>query len=144
MPYILDSKLKHTCIDFSEFLQRIRTTKFNELIIETSDSHSDKELKNLKDKIGEKSLLEYFKNFDKEDDEKINLRFKELIADASNDSLAPFVIVKTIPTTKWKNVVNAIDELNITNVKKRAIMDMEAREALLFLSPGKVAELKLK
>jgi hypothetical protein len=49
-----------------------------------------------------------------------------------------------MPTTKWKNVVNAIDELNITNVKKRAIMDMEAREALLFLSPEKVTELKLK
>ena len=77
-------------------------------------------------------------------DEKINLRFKDLISDATNDSLAPFVIVKTMPTTKWKNVVNAIDELNITNVKKRAIMDMEAREALLFLTPEKVAELKLK
>lgn len=80
----------------------------------------------------------------REDDEKINLRYKDLIADATNDSLAPFVIVKTMPTTKWKNVVNAIDELNITNVKKRAIMDMEAREALLFLTPAKVAELKLK
>jgi hypothetical protein len=84
------------------------------------------------------------KSNSREEDEKINLRFKELIADASNDSLAPFVIVKTMPTTKWKNVVNAIDELNITSVKKRAIMDMEAREALLFLSPEKVAELKLK
>lgn len=84
------------------------------------------------------------KSNSREEDEKINLRYKDLIADATNDSLAPFVIVKTMPTTKWKNVVNAIDELNITNVKKRAIMDMEAREALLFLTPEKVAELKLK
>jgi hypothetical protein len=29
-------------------------------------------------------------------------------------------------------------------VKKRAIMDMEKREAMLFLNPEKVAELKLK
>ena len=79
-----------------------------------------------------------------EQEEIIKARFKELIDDASSDSLAPFVIVKTIPTTKWKNVVNAIDELNITSAMKRAIMDMEAREALLFLSPEKVAELKLK
>lgn len=40
------------------------------------------------------------------------------------DSLAPFVIVKTIPTSKFRNVVNVMDELNITNIKKRAIIDM--------------------
>jgi hypothetical protein len=47
-----------------------------------------------------------------------------------NDSLAPFVIVKTIEESKWRNVVNAVDELNITNVKKRAIIDMAESEAI--------------
>jgi hypothetical protein len=95
-------------------------------------------------KLKDQQRDELQKSNSRVEDEKINLRFKDLIAEASNDSLAPFVIVKTLSTTKWKNVVNAIDELNITNVKKRAIMDMEKREAMLFLNPEKVAELKLK
>ena len=110
MPYILDSKLKHTCIDFSEFLHSIRTTKFNELIIETSDSHSDKELKNLKDKIGEKSLLEYFKNFDKEDDEKIKdlNNIVTLISNSTNlgetyIELISCVIHFTVPVDDYYN-----------------------------------------
>lgn len=71
-------------------------------------------------------------------------QYKKAYIDITNDSLAPFVVVKTLPTTKWKNVVNAIDELNITNVKKRAIMDMEKREAELFVPAGKLAGMKLK
>jgi biopolymer transport protein ExbD len=46
------------------------------------------------------------------------------------DSLAPFCVVKTVEGTKYRNVVNAIDELNIVNVKKRAIMDMGESEAI--------------
>lgn len=71
-------------------------------------------------------------------------QYKKAYIDITNDSLAPFVVVKTLPTTKWKNVVNAIDELNITNVKKRAIMDMEKREAELFVPADKLAGMKLK
>lgn len=59
-----------------------------------------------------------------------------------NDSLAPFVIVKTIPKSKFKNVVNAVDELNITNVKKRAIMDMGESERIAMRQ--KVVELGIK
>jgi biopolymer transport protein ExbD len=59
-----------------------------------------------------------------------------------NDSLAPFVIVKTVDGSKFKNVVNAIDELNITNVKKRAIMDMGESEDIAVRQ--KVDELGLK
>ena len=117
--------------DFSKDGLRVMLLERNNRVVEQVNSLKDQQREELK------------KSNSREDDEKINARFKELIADASNDSLAPFVIVKTMPTTKWKNVVNAIDELNITNVKKRAIMDMEAREALLFLSPEKVAELNV-
>jgi biopolymer transport protein ExbD len=118
--------------DFSKDGLRVMLLERNKKVIERVNALKDQQREELK------------KSGSREEDEKINLRFKDLISDATNDSLAPFVIVKTMPTTKWKNVVNAIDELNITNVKKRAIMDMEAREALLFLSPEKVAELKLK
>jgi len=118
--------------DFSKDGLRIMLLERNKKVIERVNALKDQQREELK------------KSGSREEDEKINLRFKDLISEATNDSLAPFVIVKTMPTTKWKNVVNAIDELNITNVKKRAIMDMEAREALLFLSPEKVAELKLK
>jgi biopolymer transport protein ExbD len=118
--------------DFSKDGLRVMLLERNRRVVEQVNTLKDQQREELKNSTS------------REQDEKINLRFKDLIADASNDSLAPFVIVKTMPTTKWKNVVNAIDELNITNVKKRAIMDMEKREALLFLSPEKVAELKLK
>jgi len=57
-----------------------------------------------------------------------------------NDTLAPFVIVKTIDESKWRNVVNAIDELNITNVKKRALVDMAETEAIAVRQ--KVADMK--
>ncbi len=56
--------------------------------------------------------------------------YKDAYSKVVNDSLAPFVIVKTIEKSKWRNVVNAVDELNITNVKKRAIMDMSDSEAI--------------
>jgi biopolymer transport protein ExbD len=68
--------------------------------------------------------------------------YKERYGKAVNDSLAPFVIVKTVEGTRYKNVVNAVDELNITNVKKRAIMDMAESEAIAVRQ--KVAELGLK
>jgi biopolymer transport protein ExbD len=118
--------------DFSKDGLRVMLLERNKKIIERVNALKDQQREELK------------KSGSHEEDEKINLRYKDLISEVTNDSLAPFVIVKTMPTTKWKNVVNAIDELNITNVKKRAIMDIEAREALLFLSPEKVAELKLK
>ncbi len=59
-----------------------------------------------------------------------------------NDSLAPFVIVKTIEKSKFRNVVNAIDELNITNVKKRAIIDMGESENIAMRQ--RIVELGLK
>jgi biopolymer transport protein ExbD len=43
---------------------------------------------------------------------------------------APFVVVKTIGKTKYKNVINALDELNICNVRKRAVQDMAESEAI--------------
>lgn len=58
------------------------------------------------------------------------------------DSLAPFVVVKTIPKSKFRNVVNVMDELNITNVKKRAIIDMGESEEIAMRQ--KIVELGLK
>jgi hypothetical protein len=95
--YMLDPSLVHKCIKYKDFLERIRTTKFNELIIsfknhsedelKVSTEHNDtilididetrykqkllEYLKYLRGKIGSNSLLDYFKNFDKEDEEKI-------------------------------------------------------------------------
>jgi biopolymer transport protein ExbD len=65
------------------------------------------------------------KQLSKEDYE---AQYKEAYSKIVNDEQAPFVIVKTIPKSKWRNVVNAMDELNICNVRKRAIMDMEKSE----------------
>ena len=43
---------------------------------------------------------------------------------------APFVVIKTVGKTKFKNVINSMDELNICNVRKRAIQDMAETEAI--------------
>ena len=67
--------------------------------------------------------------------------YQEQYSDIVGDSLAPFVIIKTIDKTKWRNVINAMDELNITNVKKRAIQDMGDSEAIALRQ--KIAELGL-
>ncbi|MFZ4784675.1 MAG: ExbD/TolR family protein [Flavobacteriales bacterium] len=56
--------------------------------------------------------------------------YKIQYAKITGDSLAPFVVVKTMPTTKFRNVINVMDELNITNVKKRAIIDMGDSEKI--------------
>jgi biopolymer transport protein ExbD len=55
---------------------------------------------------------------------------------------APFVVIKTNDKTKFKNVISAMDELNICNVRKRAIQDMAESEAISVRQ--KSAELELK
>ena len=65
------------------------------------------------------------KQLSKEDYE---AQYKEAYSKIVNDEMAPFVIVKTIDKSMWRNVVNSIDELNICNVRKRAILDMEKNE----------------
>lgn len=68
--------------------------------------------------------------------------YKVAFGEIVNDSLAPFVIVKTIPKSKYRNVVNVMDELNITNVRKRAIMDMAESENIAMRQ--RILELGLK
>ena len=68
-------------------------------------------------------------------------QYEEEYKKAVGDSLAPFVVVKTVDKTKYKNVINAIDELNLVNVRKRAIQDMAETEAIGVRQ--KAAELKL-
>ncbi len=69
------------------------------------------------------------------------IQYEEEYKKVVGDSLAPFVVVKTISKTKYKNVINAIDELNLVNVRKRAIQDMAEAEAIAVRQ--KAAELKL-
>lgn len=57
---------------------------------------------------------------------------------------APFVIIKTVGKTKFKNVINAIDELNICNVRKRAIQDMAESEAIAVRQKAVDLDLKNK
>ncbi len=84
------------------------------------------------------ALLKQYENVKTEGDTAF-VRKKGEIFNAKN---APFVIVKTIDETPFKNVVNAMDELNICNVKKRAVMDMAESEAIAVRQ--KSSELGLK
>jgi hypothetical protein len=65
------------------------------------------------------------KGLSKEDYE---AQFKDAYGQIVNDEKAPFVIIKTMDKSKWRNVVNSMDELNICNVRKRAILDMDKQE----------------
>lgn len=84
------------------------------------------------------ALLKQYENIDTEGD----TAFVRKKGDVFNAKNAPFVIVKTIDKTPFKNVVNAMDELNICNVKKRAVMDMADSEAIAVRQ--KSSELGLK
>jgi biopolymer transport protein ExbD len=75
-------------------------------------------------------------------DTKTDTSFKRLAGEIYGANNAPFVVVKTIGKTPFKNVVNAIDELQICNVKKRAIIDMGESEAIAVRQ--KSSELGLK
>jgi biopolymer transport protein ExbD len=56
--------------------------------------------------------------------------FKKMRSKAKGDSLAPFFIVKTLTKTKYKTVIDVIDELNISNVGKYAVVDMSEAEKI--------------
>jgi len=54
--------------------------------------------------------------------------FKSRRSKAKGDSLAPFFIVKTVEKTKYKTVIDLIDEMNIANAAKYAVVDMADAE----------------
>ena len=74
--------------------------------------------------------------------EEYEAQYKEAYSQIVNDDNAPFVLIKTTDKSKWASVVNAIDELNICNVRKRAILDMEKTEKTAL--DKRVEELGLK
>jgi biopolymer transport protein ExbD len=56
--------------------------------------------------------------------------FKRLRSKAKGDDNAPFFIVKTLDKTKYKTVIDVIDELNISNVGKYAVVDISDAEKI--------------
>ena len=68
--------------------------------------------------------------------------YQEAYKQVVGSEKAPFCVIKTVENTKFKNVINAMDELNICNVRKRAIQDMAESEAIAVRQ--KSSELGLK
>jgi biopolymer transport protein ExbD len=56
--------------------------------------------------------------------------FKRLRSKAKGDDNAPFFIVKTLDKTKYKLVIDVIDELNISNVGKYAVVEIADAEKI--------------
>ena len=56
--------------------------------------------------------------------------FKRLRSKATGDDKAPFFIVKTLTKTKYKMVIDVIDEMNICNVNKYAVVDIADAEKI--------------
>ncbi len=56
--------------------------------------------------------------------------FKRLRSKTKGDDNAPFFIVKTMNKTKYKTVIDVIDELNICNINKYAVVDIADAEKI--------------
>ena len=90
---------------------------FRKVLIEKNRTINEQVFE-LKKSLNEKGLSQ----------EDYEAQYKEAYSKIVNDDNAPFVLIKTTDKSKWASVVNAIDELNICNVRKRAILDMEKNE----------------
>lgn len=88
---------------------------FRKIMLEKNATIFD-QVKQLKEKLVNKEIDE--------------ATYEEAYKQVVGADTAPFVIIKTIDETKYKNVINAMDELNICNVRKRAIQDMAESEAI--------------
>ncbi|MFM9984757.1 MAG: ExbD/TolR family protein [Flavobacteriales bacterium] len=58
-------------------------------------------------------------------------KFNQLSGDIYAADHALTVLIKTLPATQFSEVISAMDELNICNVRKRAVQDMNSEEAIL-------------
>ena len=54
--------------------------------------------------------------------------YKRLAATVKGDKIATFVIVKAGDKTKYKNVIDVIDELNVADIGKYALVDISPAE----------------
>lgn len=90
---------------------------FRKVLIEKNRTINEQVFE-LKKSLNEKGLSQ----------EDYEAQYKEAYSKIVNDDNAPFVLIRTTDKSKWASVVNAIDELNICNVRKRAILDMEKNE----------------
>lgn len=104
---------------------------FRKVLIEKNRTINEQVFE-LKKSLNEKGLSQ----------EDYEAQYKEAYSKIVNDDNAPFVLIKTTDKSKWASVVNAIDELNICNVRKRAILDMEKTEKTAL--DKRVEELGLK
>ncbi len=104
---------------------------FRKVLIEKNRTINEQVFE-LKKSLNEKGLSQ----------EDYEAQYKEAYSKIVNDDNAPFVLIKTTDKSKWASVVNAIDELNICNVRKRAILDMEKNEKTAL--DKRVEELGLK
>lgn len=100
---------------------------FRKIMLEKND-YINNQIKQLKEKLESKEINE--------------ATYEEAYKQVVGADSAPFVIIKTVDETKYKNVINAMDELNICNVRKRAIQDMAESEAIAVRQ--KASELDLK
>jgi len=54
--------------------------------------------------------------------------FKRMRVDIQSEKQSLFVLIKTDDKAKYKNVIDALDECNITNVGKYALVDIMQKE----------------
>lgn len=81
-----------------------------------------KKIKDLKDQLAKKQIAD--------------TTYKRLAVGAKGDKKAVFVIVKADEKAKYKNVIDVIDELNVADVGKYALVDLSPAEKELIKVAG--------
>ena len=75
-------------------------------------------------------------------DEKITEdQFKEQAAEIKKDKAAPVVMIKGTDASSYKNLIDALDEMQICNISKYAIVDISEGDEFLLENLAKAGEL---
>jgi biopolymer transport protein ExbD len=70
-------------------------------------------------------------DFSKEGIREVILRRQKEVAQQWGDKNELIVIIKSMPTAKYKNMVDILDEMNITDTKKFALVEMDGLDSLI-------------
>ncbi len=75
-------------------------------------------------------------DFSKEGIRKVILRRQKEVAQKWGNKDELIVLIKSMPTAKYKNMVDILDEMNITDTKKYALVEMDGLDSLIAYGSG--------
>jgi biopolymer transport protein ExbD len=74
-------------------------------------------------------------DYSKDGIRKVILRRQQEVERQWKDKNELIVLIKAMPTARYKNMVDILDEMNITGTKKFALVDMDGLDSLIAYGP---------